>query len=214
MFDGSAILKPALARGTLRCLGCSSPDKFKKTIEKDPALERRFQLVCAAWRASASHAVLLGLAAVGARVLSTGASRLHVPLQRTLSSCQHAIVHSRTHARRRALPTRLSLSLTHTRTRSHSLTHPHRCPWSRHPSRLPPPSCAACARATSATTASPSARPRCWRRRRCRRATSAAATCPTRPSTAWTRRRRRWGSCCGLCCVVLRRLWAVLFWGL
>jgi hypothetical protein len=45
MFDGSAILKPALARGQLRCLGCSSPDKFKKTIEKDPGLERRFQLV-------------------------------------------------------------------------------------------------------------------------------------------------------------------------
>jgi hypothetical protein len=45
MLDGSAILKPALARGTLRCLGCSSPDKFKKTIEKDPGLERRFQQV-------------------------------------------------------------------------------------------------------------------------------------------------------------------------
>eukprot|EP00878_Enallax_costatus_P019636 GHUV01020719.1.p1 GENE.GHUV01020719.1~~GHUV01020719.1.p1 ORF type:complete len:799 (+),score=193.45 GHUV01020719.1:113-2509(+) len=45
MVDGSAILKPALARGTLRCLGCISPDKFKKTIERDPGLERRFQLV-------------------------------------------------------------------------------------------------------------------------------------------------------------------------
>ncbi|KAI8471940.1 MAG: P-loop containing nucleoside triphosphate hydrolase protein [Monoraphidium minutum] len=45
MSDGSAILKPALAKGTLRCLGCSSPDKFKKTVERDPALERRFQLV-------------------------------------------------------------------------------------------------------------------------------------------------------------------------
>jgi ATP-dependent Clp protease ATP-binding subunit ClpB len=45
MLDGSAILKPALARGSLRCLGCSSPDKFKKTIEKDPGLERRFQQV-------------------------------------------------------------------------------------------------------------------------------------------------------------------------
>lgn len=45
MVDGSAILKPALARGTLRCLGCTSPDKFKKTIERDPGLERRFQLV-------------------------------------------------------------------------------------------------------------------------------------------------------------------------
>lgn len=49
MVDGSAILKPALARGTLRCLGCTSPDKFKKTVERDPALERRFQLVSCAY---------------------------------------------------------------------------------------------------------------------------------------------------------------------
>lgn len=45
MMDGSAILKPALARGELRCLGASSTDKFKKTIERDPGLERRFQQV-------------------------------------------------------------------------------------------------------------------------------------------------------------------------
>jgi ATP-dependent Clp protease ATP-binding subunit ClpB len=45
LVDGAAILKPALARGALRCLGASSPDKFKKTIEKDPGLERRFQTV-------------------------------------------------------------------------------------------------------------------------------------------------------------------------
>lgn len=43
--DGGAILKPALGRGQLRCIGCTSVDKFKKTIEQDPGLERRFQQV-------------------------------------------------------------------------------------------------------------------------------------------------------------------------
>jgi len=45
MMDGGALLKPALSRGELRCIGASGVDKFKKTIEKDPALERRFQQV-------------------------------------------------------------------------------------------------------------------------------------------------------------------------
>ena len=45
MMDGGALLKPALSRGELRCIGATSIDKFKKTIEKDPALERRFQQV-------------------------------------------------------------------------------------------------------------------------------------------------------------------------
>ena len=45
MIDGSAILKPALSRGSLRCIAASSLDKFKKTIERDPGLERRFQQV-------------------------------------------------------------------------------------------------------------------------------------------------------------------------
>ena len=45
MLDGGALLKPALSRGSLRCIGASSMDKFKKTIEKDAALERRFQQV-------------------------------------------------------------------------------------------------------------------------------------------------------------------------
>ena len=62
MADGSAILKPALARGTLRCLGCSSPDKFKKTVERDPALERRFQLVTVeAPTVEATTSILRGL---------------------------------------------------------------------------------------------------------------------------------------------------------
>ncbi|KAG2453363.1 hypothetical protein HYH02_001587 [Chlamydomonas schloesseri] len=45
MMDGGSLLKPFLSRGELRCIGASSTDKFKKTIEKDPGLERRFQQV-------------------------------------------------------------------------------------------------------------------------------------------------------------------------
>ncbi len=39
------ILKPALARGTLRCVGATTIDEYRKYIEKDPALERRFDPV-------------------------------------------------------------------------------------------------------------------------------------------------------------------------
>jgi ATP-dependent Clp protease ATP-binding subunit ClpB len=39
------ILKPALARGALRCLGATTTDEYRKSIEKDPALARRFQSV-------------------------------------------------------------------------------------------------------------------------------------------------------------------------
>lgn len=45
MMDGGSLLKPALSRGEIRCIGATSIDKFKKTIEKDAALERRFQQV-------------------------------------------------------------------------------------------------------------------------------------------------------------------------
>ena len=45
MMDGGSLLKPFLSRGELRCIGASSTDKFKKTIEKDAGLERRFQQV-------------------------------------------------------------------------------------------------------------------------------------------------------------------------
>ena len=43
--DASNIFKPALARGTLRCIGATTTDEYKKFIEKDSALERRFQKV-------------------------------------------------------------------------------------------------------------------------------------------------------------------------
>jgi ATP-dependent Clp protease ATP-binding subunit ClpB len=43
--DASNMIKPALARGELRCVGATTLDEYKKHIEKDPALERRFQPV-------------------------------------------------------------------------------------------------------------------------------------------------------------------------
>ncbi|MCM8778981.1 MAG: ATP-dependent chaperone ClpB [Candidatus Omnitrophica bacterium] len=43
--DASNMLKPALARGELRCIGATTLDEYRKRIEKDPALERRFQLI-------------------------------------------------------------------------------------------------------------------------------------------------------------------------
>jgi len=41
--DASNILKPALARGEMHCIGATTPGEYRKYIEKDPALERRFQ---------------------------------------------------------------------------------------------------------------------------------------------------------------------------
>ncbi len=43
--DASNIFKPALARGKLRCIGATTTEEYKKYIEKDSALERRFQKV-------------------------------------------------------------------------------------------------------------------------------------------------------------------------
>jgi ATP-dependent Clp protease ATP-binding subunit ClpB len=43
--DASNMLKPPLARGELRCVGATTLNEYKKYIEKDPALERRFQQV-------------------------------------------------------------------------------------------------------------------------------------------------------------------------
>ncbi|GAU38117.1 hypothetical protein TSUD_318040 [Trifolium subterraneum] len=43
--DAANILKPALARGELQCIGATTLDEYRKHIEKDPALERRFQPV-------------------------------------------------------------------------------------------------------------------------------------------------------------------------
>src|SRR5207237_489898 len=43
--DAGNLLKPPLARGELHCIGATTLDEYRKHIEKDPALERRFQTV-------------------------------------------------------------------------------------------------------------------------------------------------------------------------
>ncbi|MBI2644883.1 ATP-dependent Clp protease ATP-binding subunit [Candidatus Uhrbacteria bacterium] len=60
--DAGNILKPALARGELRCIGATTFAEYKKFIEDDPALERRFQMI--AVRPSSceeSESIILGL---------------------------------------------------------------------------------------------------------------------------------------------------------
>ena len=52
--DAGNLLKPMLARGELHCIGATTLDEYRKYIEKDAALERRFQPVhgrrADAWR--------------------------------------------------------------------------------------------------------------------------------------------------------------------
>src|SRR5919205_1020684 len=43
--DAANILKPALSRGEIRCIGATTPGEYRKSIEKDRSLERRFQAV-------------------------------------------------------------------------------------------------------------------------------------------------------------------------
>ncbi|KAG1224878.1 hypothetical protein G6F68_020035 [Rhizopus microsporus] len=43
--DAGNLLKPALARGLLRCVGATTVDEYRKYIMQDPALARRFQQV-------------------------------------------------------------------------------------------------------------------------------------------------------------------------
>ncbi len=60
--DASNILKPALARGELQCIGATTLDEYRKHIEKDPALERRFQpIVVGEPSREESLAILKGL---------------------------------------------------------------------------------------------------------------------------------------------------------
>ena len=46
--DAANIIKPALARGELRCIGVTTIEEYRRYIEKDPALERRFQPITVA----------------------------------------------------------------------------------------------------------------------------------------------------------------------
>ena len=60
--DAATIMKPQLARGELRCVGATTLDEYRKHIEKDPALERRFQPVQVAEpTVEATIAILRGL---------------------------------------------------------------------------------------------------------------------------------------------------------
>jgi len=60
--DAANMLKPQLARGELRCIGATTLDEYRKHIEKDPALERRFQPVNVAEpTVQATIAILRGL---------------------------------------------------------------------------------------------------------------------------------------------------------
>ncbi len=60
--DASNLLKPALARGELRCIGATTLDEYREHIEKDAALERRFQpVLCAEPSVPDTIAILRGL---------------------------------------------------------------------------------------------------------------------------------------------------------
>ena len=43
--DASNMLKPALSRGELNCVGATTTREYRQSIERDPALERRFQTI-------------------------------------------------------------------------------------------------------------------------------------------------------------------------
>lgn len=60
--DASNILKPSLSRGDLQCIGATTLDEYRKHIEKDPALERRFQkIIVQPPNAEESISILMGL---------------------------------------------------------------------------------------------------------------------------------------------------------
>ncbi|MBU6149793.1 MAG: ATP-dependent Clp protease ATP-binding subunit, partial [Verrucomicrobia bacterium] len=60
--DASNILKPALSRGEIQCIGATTLDEYRKHIEKDAALERRFQKILVAPPSiEESNSILIGL---------------------------------------------------------------------------------------------------------------------------------------------------------
>jgi len=62
--DASNILKPALARGQVRCIGATTLDEYRKYIEKSPSLERRFQAILVNEpTVEEAHEILKGIAA-------------------------------------------------------------------------------------------------------------------------------------------------------
>ena len=60
--DAANILKPSLARGELQCIGATTMDDYRKHVERDPALERRFQRVAVEEPTTAETiAILMGV---------------------------------------------------------------------------------------------------------------------------------------------------------
>ena len=57
--DAANILKPALARGVIQCIGATTLDEYRKSIEKDGALERRFQKIIVAPTTTADTLIIL-----------------------------------------------------------------------------------------------------------------------------------------------------------
>jgi len=57
--DAANILKPALARGDLRCIGATTLNEFRKSIESDPALNRRFQPIIVREQSASEVAIVL-----------------------------------------------------------------------------------------------------------------------------------------------------------
>lgn len=58
--DAANILKPALSRGEIQCIGATTPSEYRKTVEKDRALERRFQAVKVAPPSEAESLRIIG----------------------------------------------------------------------------------------------------------------------------------------------------------
>ena len=83
--DASNLLKPMLGRGELRCIGATTLAEYRKHIEKDPALERRFQQVYVDQPSVvATIAILRGL-----RERCASASGTAFPLPRTGCKLDH-----------------------------------------------------------------------------------------------------------------------------
>ncbi|MCI0571257.1 MAG: AAA family ATPase, partial [Myxococcaceae bacterium] len=89
--DAGNMLKPALARGELHCIGATTLDEYRKYIEKDAALERRFQPVFVG-EPSVAISSKSGLGSVRLAKVTTAAS---CPVQKTCSTSRVRTVTSR-----------------------------------------------------------------------------------------------------------------------
>jgi ATP-dependent Clp protease ATP-binding subunit ClpB len=115
--DASNLLKPALARGELHCIGATTLDEYRKHVEKDPALQRRFQ------------PVFVGSPRSRTRSRSCAASR------RNMSSTTACASPTARSSRRRRSPTATSPTVSCPTRRSTSWTRPPRaCEWRSSPS--------------------------------------------------------------------------------